>query len=64
MRIVIAFTYTNIRIHKIQKSLSNQPDTMLMPQVLCMKIDEQVDLLVKKIGHKLLFKKKKFQKHQ
>lgn len=29
-----------------------------MPQVLCMKIDEQVDLLVKKIGHKLLFKKK------
>ena len=32
---------------------------MLMPQVLCMKIDEQVDLLVKKIGHKLLFKKKK-----
>lgn len=35
-----------------------------MPQVLCMKIDEQVDLLVKKIGHKLLFKKKKFQKHQ
>ena len=30
-----------------------------MPQVLCMKIDEQVDLLVKKIGHKLLFKKKK-----
>lgn len=31
-----------------------------MPQVLCMKIDEQVDLLVKKIGHKLLFKKKNF----
>lgn len=30
---------------------------MLMPQVLCIIIDEKVDLLVNKIGHKLLLKK-------
>lgn len=40
------FTYTKIRTHKIQKSLWNQPDSMLMPQVLCIIIDEKVDLLV------------------